>query len=220
MTTPTSQTSGPARGGLWVIAAPSGAGKTSLVHALLERDPSLKFSISYTTRPPRPSEQPGRDYFFVDTDEFQKMVERGEFLEHARVFDNWYGTSRTYVDSLLAQGFSVLLEIDWQGARQVRKHAPEAQSIFILPPSVAELERRLRGRGTDSAATIERRLRDALDDMGHWHEFDHVVVNDDFERALVCLQAIIAGRETGCRSELSKVRTMAEAIISGERASG
>jgi guanylate kinase len=204
-----------ARGRLWVIAAPSGAGKTSLVRALLARDPSLRFSISYTTRPPRPSEADGRDYFFVDKAEFQKMVERQEFLEHASVFDNWYGTSRAYVESLLAQGFSVLLEIDWQGARQVRERAPEAASIFVLPPSIAELERRLRGRNTDSAATIERRLRDALADMAHWREFDHVLVNDDFQRTLERLQAIVAGREAGCRADSPAVRAAAERILAG-----
>ena len=203
-------------GQLWVIAAPSGAGKTSLVKALLERDPSLKFSISYTTRKPRSSEVPGRDYFFVTEAEFREMQLNDAFLEHAQVFDHWYGTGREHVAGLQAAGFTVVLEIDWQGARQVRERAAGSHSIFILPPSVGELERRLRGRKTDSEAVIERRLRDALGDMTHWHEFEHVVVNDDFEATLDRLAAIIAGREHGARASLPAVRAAAEAIVSGK----
>jgi guanylate kinase len=206
---------GAAGGRLWVIAAPSGAGKTSLVRALLERDPSLRFSISYTTRPRRSSEVDGRDYFFVTEEQFLEMVRNGAFLEHARVFDHWYGTGRDHVAKLLADGFSVVLEIDWQGARQVRERAPASESIFILPPSVAELERRLRGRKTDSEEVIRRRLRDALADMTHWNEFDHVIVNDDFDRALERLGAVIGGREQGARSTLPAVRAAAEAIVRG-----
>jgi guanylate kinase len=200
-------------GQLWVIAAPSGAGKTSLVRALLDRDPSLKFSISYTTRKPRSSEKPGRDYFFVSEPEFRQMENDDAFLEHARVFDNWYGTGRQHVADLQAAGFTVVLEIDWQGARQVRKRAPGSHSVFILPPSVAELERRLRGRKTDSDAVIERRLKDALSDMTHWGEFEHVVVNDDFDAALDRLAAVISGREQGARTSLPAVRAAAEAIV-------
>ncbi len=205
-----------AAGKLWVVAAPSGAGKTSLVRALLERDPSLRFSISYTTRARRSSEVDGRDYFFVAEQQFLEMVRAGEFLEHARVFDHWYGTGREHVASLLAAGFSVVLEIDWQGARQVRERAPESQSVFILPPSVAELERRLRGRKTDSEAVIARRLRDALGDMTHWQEFDHVVVNDDFPAALERLAAVLAGRGLGTRTDSSEVRAAAAAILAGQ----
>ena len=142
----------------WVIAAPSGAGKTSLVKALLERDPSLRFSTSYTTRKPRPSEIPGQDYFFVSDAEFRQMERENAFLEYAQVFDHWYGTGRDHVAKLQSAGFTVVLEIDWQGARQVRARAPESHSVFILPPSVEELERRLRGRKTDSDAVIARRL--------------------------------------------------------------
>ena len=200
---------------LWVVAAPSGAGKTSLVRALLERDASLRFSISYTTRPPRSSEVDGRDYFFVSERRFLEMVRDEAFLEHARVFDHWYGTGRDHVAGLLDAGFAVVLEIDWQGARQVRERAPGSQSIFILPPSVAELERRLRGRKTDSDAVIERRLSDALGDMTHWMEFDHVIVNDDFEAALDRLAAVIAGREQGTRTSLPAVSAAAEAIVRG-----
>lgn len=202
-------------GRLWVVAAPSGAGKTSLVRALLERDARLRFSISYTTRPRRSSERDGRDYFFVTEERFLAMVTGQAFLEHARVFDHWYGTGREHVAELLRQGYSVLLEIDWQGARQVRERAPESESIFILPPSVAELERRLRGRKTDSEAVIERRLRDALGDMTHWSEFDHVVVNDDFDAALERLAAIVGRGEQGSRTSVPAVRATAAAIVAG-----
>lgn len=207
----------PRSGQLWVVAAPSGAGKTSLVRSLLERDSSLRFSTSYTTRLPRSSEVPGKDYFFVDKAQFEQMARDGAFLEHAQVFDNWYGTGRDHVAGLLAAGFSVVLEIDWQGAQQVRKHAKESQSVFILPPSVGELERRLRGRKTDSEDVIRRRLRDALADMAHWTEFDHVIVNDDFNAALDRLAAVISGREQGARTSLPAVRAVAEAIVSGQR---
>ena len=202
-------------GKLWVVAAPSGAGKTSLVRALLERDSALRFSISYTTRARRSSEVDGRDYFFVDEPRFLEMVRAGEFLEHARVFDHWYGTGREHVASLLETGFSVVLEIDWQGARQVRERAPESRSVFVLPPSVAELERRLRGRKTDSEAVIARRLRDAQSDMTHWHEFDHVVINDDFAAALDRLAAVIAGRSRATRTDSPEVRAAATAILAG-----
>jgi guanylate kinase len=186
-----------------------------LVHALLAREARLKFSTSYTTRPPRPSEVPGRDYFFVTDAEFRAMVAREAFLEHARVFDHWYGTGREHVDGLLAGGNSVVLEIDWQGARQVRERAPEARSIFILPPSVAELERRLRGRKTDDEAVIQRRLRDALGDMGHWSEFDYVVINDDFAAALDRLAGIIGGGGREARADAPAVRAAAAAILAG-----
>ena len=189
------------RGHLFVIAAPSGAGKTSLVRALMERVPSLQFSISYTTRKQRPNETHGRDYFFVAMDEFEAMAGRGEFLEHARVFDNCYGTARSQVEASLAAGQDLILEIDWQGAQQIRRALPECRSIFILPPSRAELERRLRGRGTDAEDVIQRRLQDAATDMTHWPEFDYVVVNDDFERALGELHAIVQGRGDPSRRE-------------------
>ena len=185
------------RGRLFVVAAPSGAGKTSLVRALMEREPGLRFSISYTTRTRRPRETHGRDYFFVTGDEFEAMAIRGEFLEHARVFDNRYGTARAQVEAALATGHNLILEIDWQGAQQIRRAMPECVSIFILPPSRAELERRLRGRGTDAEEVIQRRLRDAAADMTHWNEFDHVVVNDDFDTALEDLLAIVRGSGAG-----------------------
>jgi guanylate kinase len=202
-----------ARGALWVIAAPSGAGKTTLVRKLLERDPRLRFSISYTTREPRKSEKHRRDYFFVKKPTFQKLVKRNEFLEYAQVFDNWYGTNRKYVDRVRNKGYTVLLEIDWQGAQQVRKRAQDAQTIFILPPNAAELERRLRARATDSEATIQRRLRDSLGDMTHWKEFDHLIVNDDFGTALDRLATVIGGADQSHRTTLPTVRAAAEAIL-------
>jgi len=182
-----------ARGRLFVVAAPSGAGKTSLVQALLGRRPQLQLSISHTTRKPRPTEQEGREYFFVAVDEFHKRVLQLQFLEHAQVFDNHYGTGRAPVEAALASGRSVILEIDWQGARQVRASLPECVTIFILPPSRGALERRLRNRKTESDTAIARRLADAVGDMSHWNEFDYVVVNDDFERALQDLLRIVDG---------------------------
>lgn len=185
---------------LFVISAPSGAGKTSLVKALLQRLPDLRVSTSHTTRPPRPNEQDGREYFFVSVPEFQKMADRGEFLEHARVFDNFYGTSLGQLRDKLAAGHDVILEIDWQGARQVRKALPGCTTIFILPPSLAELTARLNGRGTDSPAVIARRLADAVDDMSHWEEFDYVVVNDKFDQAVEELVRIVAGEGAAYRA--------------------
>lgn len=212
MTMPSSDQAAP-RGRLIVVAAPSGAGKTTLVHRLLERTPDIEFSISYTTRPRRDSEVDGRDYFFIDEDEFGEMVRRDEFLEHANVFDHWYGTGRDYVERRLRNGRSVLLEIDWQGARQVRARAPEALTVFVLPPSLAELERRLRGRASDSEDTIRRRLRDARDDISHWHEFGYVVINDDAEAASAALAAILAGGGDAHRTDSPAVRRAVERTL-------
>ena len=185
------------RGRLFVIAAPSGAGKTSLVKALVARVPTLGFSVSHTTRKPRPNEVAGRDYHFVDHATFRRLIEAGEFLEHASVFDNLYGTSRAAVESALARGADLLLEIDWQGARQVRERLPEAIDVFILPPSRAALEERLRGRGTDSAEVIARRLADSVTELSHWGEFRYVIVNDRFAAALADLERIVGGNATG-----------------------
>ncbi|MDE2247782.1 MAG: guanylate kinase [Pseudomonadota bacterium] len=178
-------------GTLFVVAAPSGAGKSSLVNALLEREPAISLSISHTTRPPRPGELYGRHYYFVERGEFEREVAEGIFLEHAEVHGNLYGTSRTTVQGLLAQGRDVLLEIDWQGAEQIRRSKPDCVSVFILPPSRAELERRLRGRGSDSAEVIERRLRNSRGEIAHADQFDYILVNDVFEQALADLQAIV-----------------------------
>lgn len=181
-------------GRLYVVAAPSGAGKTSLVKALMEREPRIQFSVSYTTRRPRANEIPGRDYHFVSPERFQEMLANHEFLEHAQVFDNCYGTGVRTVQEALSNGEQLLLEIDWQGARQVRARIPEAVSIFILPPSRAALEQRLMGRSTDSNEVIQRRLRDAAQDLDHWREFDYAVINDRFEQAIEDLQAIVENR--------------------------
>jgi guanylate kinase len=178
-------------GTLFVVAAPSGAGKSTLVNALLGRDSSISLSVSHTTRPPRPGEQSGRHYHFVDRGEFERKIVDGTFLEHAQVHGNLYGTSRTTVEQLLEQGRDVLLEIDWQGAQQIRRSKPDCVSVFILPPSRAELERRLRGRGSDSAEVIERRLHNSRGEIAHAHEFDYLLVNDVFETALDDLQAIV-----------------------------
>jgi guanylate kinase len=184
------------RGSLFVIAAPSGAGKTSLVKAVLARDPSLRVSVSHTTRKQREKEVPGRDYNFVSVEEFKRLIGQDAFLEHAQVFDNFYGTGRAQVEALRNAGHDVILEIDWQGAQQVRKAQPDCTSVFILPPSRIELESRLRNRKTDSNEVIERRLRDAVADMSHYAEFDYVIVNDDFEAAVAQLLAILRGGGT------------------------
>ena len=201
------------RGHLFVIAAPSGTGKTSLVKALMQRQPHLRFSVSYTTRPPRPNEVDGRDYHFVSREEFQRMVAAGEFLEHAQVFDNFYGTGVQAVSDALAGGQDLLLEIDWQGARQVRKRLPEGRSIFILPPSRAALEQRLRARSTDSDEVIRRRLRDSVTELSHWDEFDHVVVNDEFDHALGMLEAIVQGRPVASSPQSPETRALAALLL-------
>jgi guanylate kinase len=193
---------------LFVIAAPSGAGKTSLVKALLQRLPDLAVSTSHTTRPARPNEREGREYYFVDNPEFDRLVAAGAFLEHARVFDNQYGTSRRQLEEKLARGHDVILEIDWQGARQVRAALPDCRSIFILPPSREALRMRLTGRQTDSQAVIERRLADAVSDMSHYREFNYVVVNDVFERAVDQLVEIVRGsaeKYAAGRAELAPI---------------
>ena len=189
------------RGRLFVIAAPSGAGKTSLVRALLEKEPRLKLSISTTTRKRRPTEEEGREYHFVSVPQFEALIERGEFLEHARVFDHLYGTSRAFVERELKRGHNVVLEIDWQGAQQVRRAMPKSVSVFILPPSRRALAERLARRATDSEEVIARRLADAAADMSHYREFDYVIVNDDFARAVADLRRVVEGRGADLASD-------------------
>ena len=180
-----------------VLSAPSGAGKSTLARALAEADPSLRLSVSHTTRPARPGEVDGVDYHFVAQSEFESMIAQGAFLEHARVFDRYYGTSWQAVRTELSRGYDVVLDIDWQGARQVRAAFAGTVSVFVLAPSIDALRTRLVGRGQDSADVVDRRMRDARSEIEHYHEFDHVVVNDDFERATADLRAILRGAGAG-----------------------
>jgi len=191
-------------GTLYVISAPSGAGKTSLVKALLEKTDGIGVSVSHTTRAMRDGEQDGFDYHFVDKAEFEKMVEDSAFLEHAQVFDNFYGTAIANIEATLQQGDDVILEIDWQGAEQVRKQLPYSVNIFILPPSQAALEERLRGRGQDSEEIIARRMRDAKSETSHYSEYDYLVVNDDFDDALAELRGIVLAHR--CRYSVQSER--------------
>jgi guanylate kinase len=201
----------PASGCLFVLAAPSGGGKTSLTRELLIREPGIRLSVSYTTRPPRPGEQEGVHYHFVDDARFEALKVAGEFLEHAYVHGYWYATSATWLKQQVAEGHDVLLEIDWQGAAQVRKLIPTAVSIFILPPSIESLEQRLVKRGQDAPAVIARRLEAARDEMRHCGEFDYVIMNQDFARAVDDLSSIVrAARLTAPRQSVRHARLIAE----------
>lgn len=182
------------RGTLFIIAAPSGAGKTSLVSTLTESDDKLVVSVSHVTRPIRPGEENGKNYFFVDEQEFNNLIEQGAFLEHARVFDHYYGTTKAWVEQQLSNGLDVILEIDWQGAAQVRALIPESVSIFILPPSLATLEERLTNRRQDSSEVIARRLQEASLEMSHYKVFDYLVINDQFEQALHEMRSIVTSQ--------------------------
>ncbi|MCG6861239.1 MAG: guanylate kinase [Chromatiaceae bacterium] len=193
---------------LVIVSAPSGAGKTSLIKALLERDPSLSLAVSFTTRAPRSGERDGAHYHFVDSDRFHRMVAAGEFLEHAQVFGNYYGTAESTVRSELEQGRDLLLEIDWQGARQVRRRFPAAVSIFILPPSARALERRLRGRGLDSDQVISDRMAEARSEMSHHAEYDYLVVNDLFDTALDELVCLITAERRRLSHSESRLRSL------------
>jgi guanylate kinase len=179
------------KGTLYIVSAPSGAGKTSLVKALLKQDQQVRVSVSHTTRDMRPGEQDGVDYNFVTMDMFDGLIEQKQFLEYADVFTNKYGTSQLWVESELDKSIDVILEIDWQGAEQVRQLMPDAVSIFILPPSQDELRKRLTGRGQDDASVIDLRMSQAVSEMEHYPEFDYIVINDDFDTALTQLQAIL-----------------------------
>lgn len=201
------------RGQLLIISAPSGGGKTSLVNALLKADPALKLSVSHTTRPPRGSETEGVQYHFVSESEFLAMVEEQAFVEHAQVFDHHYGTHHDQLKNKLDRGLDVILEIDWQGARQVRERFPESRSIFILPPSLDVLQQRLAGRATDSETVVKRRMRDAQSEISHWAEYDYLVVNDQFDLALGNLQSIIvSGRLVRERQNARLTNLLAELL--------
>lgn len=204
----------PRTGQLFVISAPSGAGKTSLVKALLAARTELVVSVSHTTRSPRAHEIDGRDYNFVTPAEFQRLASQGAFLEHAQVFDNYYGTGREQVSTRRTAGSNVLLEIDWQGARQVRQSVPDCVSIFILPPSRAVLEERLRARRSDSDAIIARRLADAAADMSHCLEFDYAIVNDRFEQAVAELLTIIDGRGAALTPNRPEISALLSSLVS------
>ena len=204
-----------ASGCLFVIAAPSGGGKTSMVNALLEREPGIRLSVSYTPRPPRPGEQEGVHYHFVDVPRFMALKDAGEFLEHAHVHGNWYATSATWLAEQVQQGRDVLLEIDWQGAAQVRRLVPGSVSIFILPPSLASLRQRLEKRGQDSPAVIAQRLDAAREELKHASEFDYVIMNQDFARAVDDLSVIVrAARLAATRQLIRHARTYSELLES------
>lgn len=198
-------------GTLFVISAPSGAGKTSLVKALLKQDKQVKVSVSHTTRTIRPGEADGQDYNFVSLKDFNTMINQSLFLEHADVFTNKYGTSRPWVEEQLQQGMDVILEIDWQGAEQIRQQMPDCVSLFILPPSTEELRKRLTGRGTDSDEVINHRMSEALNEMSHYPEFQYLVINDDFDTALSDLQAVFTAR----RLELGRQQLKLAQILAG-----
>jgi guanylate kinase len=200
-------------GTLYIVAAPSGAGKSSLVNALLEREPGIVLSVSHTTRPPRPGDVDGQHYHFVNRGVFERLVAENAFLEHAEVFGNLYGTSRAAVEPMLAEGRDVLLEIDWQGARQVRQVRPDCVSIFILPPSREELERRLRTRAADNAPTIARRLAESREEISHAGDFDCIVVNDQFADALDDLRAIVKSRRLRREAQLVRYAALIDDLL-------
>ncbi|KZN47536.1 guanylate kinase [Pseudoalteromonas luteoviolacea CPMOR-2] len=179
------------RGNLFILSAPSGAGKSSLIKALLEKQANIKVSVSHTTRAPRPGENNGEHYHFVNVEEFKALIEKGDFFEWAQVFENYYGTSKQAIEDQLNNGIDVFLDIDWQGARQVRELMPDVKTVFILPPSRSELEKRLNNRGQDSQEVIAGRMAEAKSESSHYNEFDYVIVNDDFNTALTELEHIV-----------------------------
>lgn len=201
-----------AQGTLYIVSAPSGAGKSSLIQALLKTQPlyDTQVSISHTTRGARPGENHGEHYFFVSQEEFRQMIAEDAFLEHAEVFGNYYGTSRHAIEQVLATGVDVFLDIDWQGAKQIREKMPQARSIFILPPSKIELDRRLRGRGQDSEEVIAKRMAQAVAEMSHYAEYDYLIVNDDFDTALSDLKIIIRAE----RLRMGRQKARHDALIS------
>jgi guanylate kinase len=207
-------------GTLFTISAPSGAGKTSLVKALVEAEPTLQVSVSHTTRPMRPGERDGVNYHFCDRSAFEAMLGRGEFLEHAQVFGNLYGTSQRFVEEALANDRDVILEIDWQGAQQVKRLLPDACAIFILPPSEATLRQRLTGRGQDDPDTIERRMAAAASEMSHYIESDYLVVNDDFDVALEQLRALVQSQRLRTDRQMLRLSDQLRALLASHAPTG
>jgi len=200
-------------GNLYIISAPSGAGKTSLVRSVLASVPQLAVSVSHTTRPMRPGERDGEDYFFVSHEEFQNMINGLAFLEHAQVFDNFYGTAQQTVIDQLHGGLDVILEIDWQGAAQVKSLFPDSVSIFILPPSIEVLGQRLRSRGQDDEATVRRRMRDAVAEISHYPEYDYLLVNDDFGQASLELSSVIIANRLALSAQQTRLEPLLSALL-------
>jgi guanylate kinase len=203
------------KGTLYIVSAPSGAGKSSLIASLLEKNPTyaMKVSVSHTTRTPRPGEQDGRHYHFVSTKQFETLIAQGEFLEYAQVFDHYYGTSKAWIEQNLNKGIDIFLDIDWQGARQIRDKMPEAKSIFILPPSKEELERRLNARGQDSDAIIAQRMSKARSETSHYSEYDYLIINDDFDVALMDFKAIIRAERLKRDKQAVKYNSMLSELL-------
>ncbi|KDC49895.1 MULTISPECIES: guanylate kinase [Pseudoalteromonas] len=201
------------RGNLFILSAPSGAGKSSLINALLKKHTDMKVSVSHTTRSPRPGEENGVHYHFVSTDEFKALIEKNDFFEWAQVFDNYYGTSKQAIESQLDAGIDVFLDIDWQGAQQVRKIMPSVQTIFILPPSKKELEQRLNNRGQDSADVIAGRMAQAQSETSHYNEYDFVIVNDDFESALADIEIIVMAQRLTLKAQEDRHQVLLNSLL-------
>ena len=203
------------KGTLYIVSAPSGAGKSSLISAMLETNPTyaMKVSVSHTTRGMRPGEQDGVHYHFVQKELFEELITKGEFLEHAGVFGNYYGTSKVWIENNLNKGIDVFLDIDWQGARQIRDKMPDAKSVFILPPSKEELERRLNARGQDSEAVIAKRMNEAQAEISHYTEYDYVIINDDFDVALMDFRAILRAERLKQDKQAAKYNSMLNALL-------
>ncbi|HDZ34157.1 MAG TPA: guanylate kinase [Pseudoalteromonas sp.] len=201
------------RGNLFILSAPSGAGKSSLINALLKKHADMKVSVSHTTRAPRPGEENGMHYHFVSTDEFKALIAKDDFFEWAQVFDNYYGTSKQAIESQLDAGIDVFLDIDWQGAQQVRKIMPSVQTIFILPPSKEELEQRLNNRGQDSAEVIASRMAKAQSETSHYNEYDFVIVNDDFESALADIETIVMAQRLTLKTQEDRHQALLNSLL-------
>jgi len=201
------------RGNLFILSAPSGAGKSSLIGALLKKHSDMKVSVSHTTRSPRPGEENGVHYHFVSVDEFKALIEKNDFFEWAQVFDNYYGTSKQAIESQLAAGIDVFLDIDWQGAQQIRKLVDDVETIFILPPSKEELESRLNNRGQDSAEIIAGRMAKAQSETSHYNEYDYVVVNDDFDTALTEIETIVMAKRLSLKSQTVRHQALLENLL-------